>query len=51
VAMRTLLLSLPGAKGKYQNLAASPKELFALFMTYSFDLRRHLRDGTVIYNP
>jgi hypothetical protein len=38
------------AKGKYQNLAAFPKELFDLFMSYSFDLKRHLRNGTVIYN-
>ena len=36
------------AKRKYQNLAAFPKELFALFMSYSFDLNRHLRNGTVI---
>jgi hypothetical protein len=34
-----------GAKGKNQNLAAPPQELFALFMSYSFDLKRHLRDG------
>jgi hypothetical protein len=38
-----------GAKGKHQNLAAFPKELFALFMSYSFDLKWHLRKGTVIY--
>jgi hypothetical protein len=40
-----------GAKGKDQNLDAFPSQLFSLYMTYSFDLRRHLADGTVRYKP
>jgi hypothetical protein len=37
-----------GANGKHQDLDAN--QVFALFMTYSFDLRALLADDTVVYN-
>ena len=48
-----------GADGRYQDLEAIAAKVRAgevppmstLFMTYSFDLKAHLRDGLVLHNP